>query len=136
MTSPNEWKLPTNVRPTLYTLTLEPDLDDFTFAGSETIALEVDEPTSEIKMNSSEIAVRSANLTLPDGFTPRPLDGEVEDFSRLPVRDVGETVRTSLHTFKYNCNLVIIDFLIRRGFITPDDPDYVELVTGLRVPVT
>ena len=76
------------------------------------------------------------DLTLPDGFTPRPLDGEVEDFSRLPVRDVGETVRTSLHAFKYNCNLVIIDFLIRRGFITPDDPDYVELVTGLRVPVT
>ena len=38
MTSTNEWKLPTNVRPTLYTLTLEPDLEDFTFTGSETIA--------------------------------------------------------------------------------------------------
>ena len=61
MTSSNEWKLPTNVRPTLYTLTLEPDLDNFTFTGSETIAIEVDESTSSVKMNSSEIAVQSAN---------------------------------------------------------------------------
>ena len=61
MTSTNEWILPTNVRPTLYTLTLEPDLESFTFAGSETIAIEVDEPVSEIKMNSAEIAIQSAN---------------------------------------------------------------------------
>ena len=72
MTSYNEWKLPTNVRPTLYTLTLEPDLDNFTFTGSETIAIEVDESTSSVKMNSSEIAVQSATLTLRDGSVRQP----------------------------------------------------------------
>ena len=72
MTSSNEWKLPTTVRPTLYTLTLEPDLDNFTFTGSETIAIVVDEPTSAIKMNSAEIAVQSATLTLSDGSERQP----------------------------------------------------------------
>ena len=72
MTSSNEWKLPTNVRPTLYTLTLEPDLESFTFTGSETIAIEVDEPASLIAMNSSEIAIESATLSLPDGSEIQP----------------------------------------------------------------
>jgi hypothetical protein len=35
--------------------------------------------------------------------------------------------------FKFNVALVIIDFLIRRGFVTPDDPDYVALVDGLHL---
>ena len=35
--------------------------------------------------------------------------------------------------FKYNCNLVIIDFLIRHGLIDADtEPDYVALCLGLR----
>jgi puromycin-sensitive aminopeptidase len=72
MTSTNEWKLPTNIRPTLYTLTLEPDLENFTFTGSETIAIEVDEPASLIAMNSSEIAIQSATLSLPDGSESQP----------------------------------------------------------------
>ena len=72
MTSSNEWKLPTNIRPTLYTITLEPNLENFTFNGSETIAIEIDAPTSEIKMNSSEIAIQSATLTLPDGSELSP----------------------------------------------------------------
>ena len=69
MTSSNEWKLPTNVRPTNYTLTLEPDLDSFTFRGSETIDIEVSEPTTSIVLNSAEIEIQSASVTLPDGST-------------------------------------------------------------------
>ena len=34
--------------------------------------------------------------------------------------------------FKFNCNLVIIDFLVRHGFITPEEPDYMAIVAGLR----
>ena len=73
MTSPNDrWILPANVRPTLYDLTLEPNLDTFTFVGGETISVKVEEPTSSIQMNSAEIAVQSAALTLPDGSERRP----------------------------------------------------------------
>jgi len=35
--------------------------------------------------------------------------------------------------FKFNVNLVIIDFLIRHGYLSPDlEPDYLGLVSGLR----
>ena len=35
--------------------------------------------------------------------------------------------------FKENCCLVIIDFAVRHGFITADEPGYVKLVQSLRV---
>jgi hypothetical protein len=34
--------------------------------------------------------------------------------------------------FMFNTNLVIIDFLIRHGVITPADADYAAIVKGLR----
>ena len=37
--------------------------------------------------------------------------------------------------FKLNCNLTIIDFLVRHGFITPEEPDYLEILAGLRAPL-
>jgi 8-oxo-dGTP pyrophosphatase MutT (NUDIX family) len=72
------------------------------------------------------------DLELPEDFVPRCTDGEVESFQRIPVLDVLALVRDS-DQFKLNCNLVIIDFLIRHGLITPEEPDYLELVRGLRV---
>ena len=33
--------------------------------------------------------------------------------------------------FKLNCNLVVIDFLIRHGWIDPRSPEYLALVLGL-----
>jgi hypothetical protein len=37
--------------------------------------------------------------------------------------------------FKPNCSLVIIDFLVRRGLIDPESPDYLAIVNGLRPPL-
>jgi len=72
------------------------------------------------------------DLELPDDFVPVPVDGEVETFSLWPVERVAETVRDSFD-FKFNCSLVVIDFLIRHGVLTPDtEPDYAALVQGLR----
>ena len=34
--------------------------------------------------------------------------------------------------FKFNCNLVLIDFFVRHGLIGPEDPDYVAICRGLR----
>lgn len=34
--------------------------------------------------------------------------------------------------YKENCALVIIDWFIRQGYITPDMPGYLELLRGLR----
>lgn len=70
------------------------------------------------------------DLELPADFTPVNTDGEVESFHLWPMAKVIETVRDS-DEFKFNCALVVIDFLIRHGFVDADDPDYAEIVEGL-----
>jgi isopentenyldiphosphate isomerase len=74
------------------------------------------------------------DLKLPADFRPRCTDGEVEAFFLWPVEQVMETVRDT-QAFKLNCNLVIIDFLVRHGYLDQDAPDYLEIVQGLRAPL-
>ena len=59
-------------------------------------------------------------------------DGEVESFQRLPIEEVANIIANT-DKFKDNCNLVIIDFLIRHGFIKPEQEDYLELLAGLKL---
>lgn len=59
--------LPTDVRPIKYTITLAPDLEKFTFDGSETIEIDVLKSTTSITLNCIEIEVHSALVTLADG---------------------------------------------------------------------
>ncbi|CAI5507331.1 unnamed protein product [Closterium sp. Naga37s-1] len=54
------------------------------------------------------------DLLLPPDFTPRNTDGEVADFSLMPIEAVASIVANTKE-YKANCNLVIIDFLIRHG---------------------
>ena len=74
------------------------------------------------------------DLELPDGFVPVNTDGEVEAFMLLPLAEVASLVRDT-DEFKLNCNLVVIDFLIRHGWIDPQSPEYLALVLGLRRPL-
>jgi hypothetical protein len=71
------------------------------------------------------------DLELPGDFTPQANDGEVQAFELWPVARVFETVRDS-NQFKYNCNLVLIDFFVRHGLLSADDPDFATIVSGLR----
>ena len=71
------------------------------------------------------------DLELPEDFTPTAHDGEVESFELWPVQRVFETVRNTKH-FKYNCNLVLIDFFVRHGLLSADAPDFFAIVGGLR----
>jgi isopentenyldiphosphate isomerase len=72
------------------------------------------------------------DLELPETFTPRVTDGEVAEFYLWPIEKVAAVVRDTFE-FKFNCNLAIIDFLIRDGVIDPDgEPDYAALIHGLR----
>ncbi|KAG8992226.1 Aminopeptidase 2 mitochondrial [Tulasnella sp. JGI-2019a] len=50
---PDEFRLPTNVKPTHYDLTFKTDLDNFTFQGYGVIDLDVMEDMDEIVMNAS-----------------------------------------------------------------------------------
>jgi hypothetical protein len=56
----------------------------------------------------------------------------VHSFELWPVRRVFETVRDS-NDFKYNCNLVLIDFFVRHGLLSADDPQFVAIVSGLKM---
>lgn len=74
------------------------------------------------------------DLELPEHFVPRCVDGEVETFYRLPAQEVARLVRES-DAFKLNCNLVVIDFLVRHGLLCQEDPDYLAILQGLRSPL-
>lgn len=73
------------------------------------------------------------DIELPIGFTPQNTDGEVEKFMLLPIDKVMQIVRDT-DDFKLNCNLVVVDFLVRHGLIGPEHEDYLEIATGLRRP--
>lgn len=70
------------------------------------------------------------DLELPDPIVPHNMDGEVERFELWPLDQVARSVRDS-DDWKFNVNLTIIDFLIRHGWITPEDPDYLAMCQGL-----
>ena len=70
------------------------------------------------------------DLELPAEFQPVNTDGEVAAFHLWPVERVMHVVG-STREFKFNCNLVAIDFFIRHGLIAPDHPDYLALLRGL-----
>jgi len=75
------------------------------------------------------------DLRIPQGvdpapFQPKPLDGEVESFELLSPDQVIHKMGAGL--FKANCALVLIDFFIRHGRITPDnEPDFMNIITRL-----
>jgi hypothetical protein len=74
------------------------------------------------------------DLEVPAAFVPRCTDGEVESFALLPAAEVARLVRDT-DEFKLNCNLVVIDFLVRHGVIDQEDPDYLPIIQGLRAPL-
>ncbi|MBV7435058.1 DUF4743 domain-containing protein [Cardiobacteriaceae bacterium TAE3-ERU3] len=66
------------------------------------------------------------DLWLPDDFAPHNTDGEVAEFSCLPIEEVMEIVEKT-DQFKFNANIVLIDLFIRHGHLTPEHKDYEEL---------
>lgn len=61
--------LPTNVKPTHYHVTLEPDLDKFTFKGNVVIDLDVVDDTKDIVLNTIDIDVHDSELLGKDVAT-------------------------------------------------------------------
>ena len=70
------------------------------------------------------------DLELPADFTPVNTDGEVAEFLRMPAEDVKAIVRDTFD-FKFNCNLVIMDFLIRHKLLTDREADIAAIRKGM-----
>jgi len=84
-----------------------------------------------IEHRSGTVVAFCYDLELPESFVPVNTDGEVAEFYLWPVERVIDTV-AGTREFKSNCNLVIIDFLIRHGYLCPEDAHYIEIVRRLR----
>lgn len=72
------------------------------------------------------------DLALTLGEQPTPDIVEVEKFELLSATKVLEILENDKDAFKPICAMVMIDFFIRHGIITPDYPDYNMLVMGVR----
>ncbi|CAB4256491.1 similar to Saccharomyces cerevisiae YJR142W Putative protein of unknown function [Maudiozyma barnettii] len=70
------------------------------------------------------------DMKLNEDTIPRPNDGEVDSFNVLSLQEVMTALQNA--EFKPNCALVMVDFLIRHGFITTEnEPNYLEIVNRI-----
>ena len=74
------------------------------------------------------------DIELPAGFAPKNTDGEIVRFDLMPAHSVVERVR-STDDFKFNVNLVILDFALRHGLVSVADPEYLDVASGLHRPL-
>jgi 8-oxo-dGTP pyrophosphatase MutT (NUDIX family) len=74
------------------------------------------------------------DLETPADFVPKCNDGEIAEFTLMPAAAVLERVRDT-RDFKFNVNLVILDFAVRHGLLRPDGAVYLEIVAGLHRPI-
>lgn len=69
--------LPANVIPRHYDLTLEPDLQKFTYEGTVIVDLDVVEPTTSISLNTFELEIHSTTV-LSASHTIRLVNGQTQ----------------------------------------------------------
>jgi len=70
------------------------------------------------------------DLEVPADFEPMNSDGEIAGFELMPLSAILERIRSTTD-FKFNVNLVILDFAVRHGVLRPDDPEYLDIANGL-----
>lgn len=79
------------------------------------------------------------DIDLPKDFTPTATDGEVDHFELMDVEEVMAIISSTTsdsplqRSFKSNCNMIILDSLIRNGYITSEHPEFIPLVKGMRL---
>jgi len=83
--------LPTEVRPLAYGISLAPDLTTFTFAGEETIDIEVSQATSQIVLNAAELEIQEAHV--------------LRDGQRLPAQSIATDAEQETATLTFAASL-------------------------------
>ncbi|OAP62936.1 hypothetical protein AYL99_02163 [Fonsecaea erecta] len=70
------------------------------------------------------------DLKMPADVIPKPGDDEAIDFQLLTVPEIRHAMAEG--RFKPNCAHLLLEFLVRHGFLTPEnEPDYIEIVARL-----
>ena len=83
--------LPENVRPVHYQITLQPDMNNFTFDGLEVIDIDVKESTSSIVLNAADLKVPAAML-IKDGRWIRADSITLDEESQTATLSFPETI--------------------------------------------
>jgi hypothetical protein len=106
------------------------------------VSYELFEPSGLIETDDSEfyydgVVSRAVlfcyDLELPSDFVPKIVDGEVDEFFTWTMDQLLLSTKEDFRDpIKPNCYLVIIDFLIRQGIISPDTRGYLDIVRELR----
>jgi len=71
------------------------------------------------------------DLILPEDFVPQNQDGEVEAFECVPLVELLARLEQPAQ-FSVDSALVIVDCLLRRGYIHSDREDYLDLIHAMR----
>ena len=58
----NKYRLPKTIIPSYYSITIEPDLENEKFSGSEIISIEIKEKINTIKLNSIGLKIDTAEI--------------------------------------------------------------------------
>ena len=93
-------KLPKEVVPTEYAIRIVPNLDNFTFAGSETVKLNVRGPVHQLVLNGLELKIEAASV----------------DGKELPVSAVEPDNEKELLTLRLPSELAAGDHALTLGF--------------------
>lgn len=73
------------------------------------------------------------DLYLPSDFEPKPVDGEVQGFMLWSMDQIKESIAKDYpDPIKPNCYVVIIDYLLRTGQVSPDSKGYLDVLRELR----
>jgi 8-oxo-dGTP pyrophosphatase MutT (NUDIX family) len=72
------------------------------------------------------------DVILAESFEPQNQDGEVAEFVCMSIADVLDIIETRPAEFTRDAALVILDCLIRRGYLTADRDDYLEMIHAMR----
>ena len=84
-------------------------------------------------MTEDEFGIRNDvlhcfDVELPESFEPHNQDGEVEQFMRLPVSEVISLLQQK-DQFKPNTALVMLNFLLRQGWLVVNDEEKERLMS-------
>lgn len=73
------------------------------------------------------------DLYLPADFVPKPVDGEVQEFFLWTMDELIDSMALDYpDPVKPNCHSVMIDFLLRHGYLNPEIDGYLDIQRELR----
>ena len=72
------------------------------------------------------------DIELPESFVPANQDGEVAEFTCMPISELLRRLENAPGDFTVDAALVALDCLIRCGYIGSDRDDYLDIIHALR----